>query len=59
MPPASTSPAFKNPQALLYHGGAVAYALLAYAIGIAGVHHPGLLIPKHLIEQRRIALQVP
>ncbi len=39
MPPASTSPAFKNPEGLLRHGGAV-----AYAIGIAGLFHESWLV---------------
>ncbi len=29
--------AFKNPEGLRYHGGAVAYALLAYGLGLAGL----------------------
>jgi omega-6 fatty acid desaturase (delta-12 desaturase) len=33
--------AFKNPDGLLYHGGAVAYALLAYTLGLAGLFSEG------------------
>jgi fatty acid desaturase len=35
--PTATTPAFRNPEGHLYHGGALAYALLAYAFGIAGL----------------------
>jgi omega-6 fatty acid desaturase (delta-12 desaturase) len=37
MPPESTRPSFKNPEGLRYHGGAVAYALSAYGVGVAGL----------------------
>jgi fatty acid desaturase len=33
----ATAPAFRNPEGVLYHGGALAYAILAYVIGIAGL----------------------
>ena len=35
--PSETSPAFRNPEGALYHGIPIAYAVLAYAIGIAGL----------------------
>jgi fatty acid desaturase len=35
---------FKNPEGSLYHGGALAYALLAYGVGIAGLFQPSWII---------------
>jgi len=35
--PSATTPAFRNPEGARYHGGPIAYAILAYAIGIAGL----------------------
>jgi omega-6 fatty acid desaturase (delta-12 desaturase) len=40
----ATVPAFKNREGPLYHGGALAYALLAYGIGISGLFHESLLV---------------
>jgi len=37
-------PAFRNPEGPLYHGGALAYALLAYGIGIAGLFQASWLV---------------
>ena len=37
-------PAFKNSDGTLYHGSAIAYALLAYGIGIAGLFHESWFI---------------
>jgi fatty acid desaturase len=37
-------PAFRNPEGPLYHGGALAYALLAYGIGIAGLFQESWLV---------------
>ena len=36
--------ALKNPHGLLYHGGALAYALLAYAFGFAGLFSDAWLV---------------
>ncbi len=36
--------AFRYPQAARYHGGAIAYALLAYALGWAGLFHGSWLV---------------
>jgi fatty acid desaturase len=44
MPSARSRVRFKNPEGVLYHGGAVAYALLAYALGIAGLFHGSWLV---------------
>jgi fatty acid desaturase len=40
----ATAPAFRNPEGALYHGGPIAYALLAYAIGIAGLFQESWLV---------------
>ena len=36
--------AFREPVGLAWHGGAVAYALLAYGFGIAGILHSNLWV---------------
>ena len=40
----ATRLAFRNPDGALYHGGAIAYALLAYGIGIGGLFHESWLV---------------
>ena len=40
----STLPSFKHAEGARYHGGAVAYALLAYGLGLAGLFHPSWLV---------------
>ena len=40
----ATAPAFRNPEGALYHGSPIAYALLAYAIGIAGLFQESWLV---------------
>ena len=40
----AAAPAFRNPEGVLYHGGAIAYALFAYGFGIAGLFHDSWLV---------------
>ena len=40
----ATAPAFRNPEGALYHGGPIAYALLAYGFGIAGLFQESWLV---------------
>jgi fatty acid desaturase len=40
----ATAFAFRDPQGALYHGGALVYALLAYALGLAGLLHDSWLV---------------
>jgi fatty acid desaturase len=35
---------FREPQGLVFHGGAVAYSILAYALGLAGLFHANLWV---------------
>ena len=41
---ASSSAALKHPEGVWYHGGAVAYALLAYGFGMAGLFHQSWVV---------------
>jgi fatty acid desaturase len=40
----ATAPAFRNPEGIVYHGGAIAYALLAYGFGLAGLFSESWLV---------------
>jgi len=42
--PSARAPAFRNPEGALYHGGAIAYTLLAYGFGLAGLFHDRWLV---------------